>query len=302
MKANEIFSKTIKFVWFKIGLGILHTIVAILALLILTGLVTIAESLAIVWVIIIGFLYGAFAIIYQAIEFLLKAGHVAVVSSATVNGKVPEDMVNYAKQKVDVMQNFKSITAFYFLFMLVRGAARQIANVVMSVTSTVTTVIPGGSAISSLMRSFIKIFLGTIPEIILAYTFYKDNQRREKAALDGLRIFFKNFKLMTKSAFITSLLIVVFWAVFLIVFIGALFTALINFNFLAVLPILIIFFIAKVLKNAFIDSWIMVKMVHTYMSVAPNTQLQELDFEMYRKCSKYRRLEERAIEQKSEVA
>lgn len=293
MRPREIFSKTTKFVWLKLRANLVGGLAIILSIVIMIGLVTFFPVFTYLWLILGVLLMGIAIIILEIALFMLKASHVAVVTEAVVSGRIPDDMIAYGQKKVNV-HGWGSMASFYFLFRLIGGAAKQVSNFLTNALGGVMSSIPGGKLLSGLTKLFMYTFLDSVPETILAWTFYKSEERRIRTALQGLRIYLKNFKTMTKSAFVTALVIICVRLVFFVLVITALFTAIVTMNFWMLIPTILIAIIIKACKNAFLDSYIMVTTVGNFMQVAPTTQVKELDFDLYRKCNKYRRLEARA--------
>jgi len=143
--------------------------------------------------------------------------------------------------------------------------------------------IPGVSAIVSFVQLFIGIALGYIDECCLGYTFYKKEDGAFKAGCDGVAVYFQNAKHLLKSAAVTTLIVMgatfLAWLVpFLIM--AAICSAL---DISVFFGVLIACIVALVLKSAFVDSFMLVKTMVSYMQVAPST---EVTFDIYGKLCK----------------
>jgi hypothetical protein len=128
-------------------------------------------------------------------------------------------------------------------------------------------------AVVGLAKFFIDISLGYIDECCLGYTFYKKEQGAFKSAADGVVIYAQNWKKLLKDAVKTMVLVVVALIVIVLitfVALGLLFRILHWSGFVA---FVIACFIAWAIKFSFIDSYILVKMMTSYMEVAPVTQI-----------------------------
>ena len=140
--------------------------------------------------------------------------------------------------------------------------------------------IPGTDGVKSLMNMFLDISLGYIDECCLGYTFNHPEQNAYKSAADGVVIYAQNWKTLLKDATKTTLMVIIsIIAVTLVAFIifGGLFRL---FGWSGFVAFVISLFLAWTVKYAFIDSWILVKMMSSYMQVVPNTQIT---FDLYRK-------------------
>ena len=98
------------------------------------------------------------------------------------------------------------------------------------------------------MQTFIGIALGYVDECCLGYCFLKKDEGAFKASCDGVVIYFQNVKKLLKDA-----------------------------------AVILAVMVAIVIKSAFIDSFMLVKMMVSYMEVAPST---EITFDLYEKLSK----------------
>ena len=293
MRPKEIFSRTTTFVWLKLGANLAGGLVIILAIAIIATLATMMPGLAFVWLVLAVLIMGTAIIALEIVLFVLKAGHVAVVTEAVVTGNIPDNMVKYGREKVNV-HGFGTMISFYALFRLVGGAAKQVSNLLAGAMGNMLSFIPGGKLLTTLTKLLMYAFLDSVPETVLAWTFYKPEEGRIRTALQGLRIYLQNFKTMTKSAFSTALIIVGVRLVFFLIAISAFFLVIRTMNLWVVLPSIFGFMLIKACKNAFLDSYVMVSMVGNFMKVAPITVVKEPDFDLYRNCSKYRRLESQA--------
>lgn len=214
--------------------------------------------------------------------YLIKAAHIAVVSEAVTTGVIPENMVQVGKDMVK--SRFATSNVYIVLDKLVGGAVKQLQKAVGSVGSLLGD-IPGIGAIVNILQMFIGIALGYIDECCLGYTFYKKDEKAFKAGCDGVVIYFQNTKHLLKSAVGTTAIVLglsfVAWLIPFIIF-GLIFGA-IGVPFAWLFASLIAIIIAAAIKSAFIDSYMMVKTMVSYMSVAPSTQIT---FDIYDKLCK----------------
>lgn len=280
MKAKDIYFKTMKFVWMKLALGAAITAAAVilLAIFMLIGS-AIGEGtgmyiMLIIWLIVVAVIYR---LAMSYIGYMLKAGHVAVIASAVTTGQIPDNQFEYGKQMVK--SRFAASNVYFVVDRLVSGAVRQLQKVVGK-TGDLLSVIPGMKMITGFIQTFIGIALGYVDECCLGYCFLKPEDGAFKASCDGVIIYFQNAKKLLKDAAVTTLIVMVLtlvaWVLPLIIFISVF--QIFQWNLFAAILLAII--VAVVLKSAFIDSWMMVKMMVSYMEVAPST---EITFDLYGK-------------------
>lgn len=283
MKAKEVFSKTLVFGWIKLGLGLLNILIAVVLFAILMGISVLFASEgvgAVMFFIWLGAVGVVNFILNHYIGYLVKAGHVAVITMAFKTGTVPADPV--ATGKAMVKERFGTSNVYFALDKLIAGSVKQLQRTLGRLTSGLLGAIPGADGVKSLMNMFLDISLGYIDECCLGYTFYHPEQNAYKSAADGVVIYAQNWKTLLKDAAKTTgvviLSVIVVTLVAFIVF-GGLFRLLGWSGFVAFVISLLL---AWTVKYAFIDSWILVKMMSSYMQVAPNTPIT---FDLYGKLS-----------------
>ena len=235
--------------------------------------------LGLIWYILT---YGIFRAVMHYMGYLIKAAHIAVVAEAVTTGVIPENMVQVGKDMVK--SRFATSNVYIVLDKLVGGAVKQLQKTVGSVGSMLGD-IPGIGSIVNILQMFIGIALGYIDECCLGYTFYKKDEKAFKAGCDGVVIYFQNTKHLLKSAVGTTAIVIglsfVAWLIPFIIF-GLIFGA-IGVPFAWLFASLIAIIIAVAIKSAFIDSYMMVKTMVSYMSVAPSIQIT---FDIYDKLCK----------------
>ncbi|MCM1048783.1 MAG: hypothetical protein NC433_10195 [Clostridiales bacterium] len=287
MKANEVFKKTIKFVWLKLALGGCAIAFSIVLGLILIAISAISQNTTVVgyslmlWIVLSA---AALGISQYYLGYVLKAGHIAVVTQLLTTGNLPENQFEYGTQIVK--KKFATAAAYFAVDRLVSGAVRQI-NGGLDIVGNVLGKIPGMDSLVSLAKSIVGIALGNVDECCLAYTFYQEEQSAFKSAADGVVIYFQNWKTILKDALKTALIALVMSvaAWFLLMFVTLAFLGVLGmpgFDMFFVAVILAVM-IVLVVKSSVMDSYTMICMLCSYMQVAPTT---EITFDLYDKLCK----------------
>lgn len=179
-----------------------------------------------------------------------------------------------------VKERFGTSNVYFALDKLVAGSVKQLQRTLGRITDGLLGALPGADGVKSLMNMFLDISLGYVDECCLGYTFAHPEQNAYKSAADGVVIYFKNWKTLLKDAAkTTGVVILSFVAVTLVAFVlfGGLFRL---FGWSGFMAFIISLLFAYTVKYAFIDSWILVKMMSSYMQVAPTTQIT---FDLYDK-------------------
>lgn len=282
MKAKDVYFKTMIFVWLKLALGGAMFLISLILLAICLGLGSLGSGDGIIiaffiWLILVAAMYG---IVNRYVGYMLKAGHVAMVTTAVTTGTLPENQLQAATAMIK--ERFVTANVYFVVDRLVSGAVSQLQRGLQKIDDLLGK-IPGVSLIVSFAQLFVQIALGYVDECCLGYTFLHREQSAFKSAADGVVIYFQNWKKLLKDAAIMALIVMgVSFLTWLLPFL--LFTAIFAaFGIHWVFALIIGVIISAVIKSAFIDSWMMVKMMVSYMEVAPTTQIT---FDLYDKLCK----------------
>ena len=279
MNAKEIYLKTMPYTMAKLLLGLLTVLVSVALFAVLVGIGYLFGDggmiiMLLVWLGAIGVVR---LVIMHYFGYLVKAGHIAVITEAVATGKIPDNQIEYGKQMVK--ERFATSSIYFGVDKLITGAVRQIQKTIDK-AGNFLDFIPGMDALTGVLKLFVGISLGYVDECCLGYTFYNKKQGAFKSAADGVAIYTQSWKsLLGNAAKITITVIFSVAAITLVVFaaVGLLFTVL-DWNRIAAFVIALL--IAWTIKFAFIDSWILVKMMVAYINSAANTQIT---YDLYEK-------------------
>jgi len=289
MKPGQIYFKTMPFVWAKLLLALATVVISAVIFAVLMGIAWLFKSpqLALLMFFIwLGATKLVNFVLNHYLGYLVKAGHVAVITEAVVTGHVPDNQVSYGKDMVK--QRFGTSNVYFVLDKLVSGAVRQVQKMLEKVVGSFMGGVQGIGGVMAILKLFIGIALGYIDECCLGYTFYKKEQSAFKSAADGIVIYTQNWKKLLKSAAFTTVAVIVLLVIITLVSWG--FFAILSFPFrgkeyysyVVAVAFLLACFVAAVIKSAFIDSYVLVKMIVAYMQEAPTTQIS---FDLYGKLS-----------------
>ena len=275
MKAFDIYKKTMKFVWLKLALGGALFAAALILGGIFLLIATLAKNELVSLVLMLIWIFSILAmdnIITHYFGYLIKAGHIAIVSQAVTTGQIPDNQYQVAVSMVK--SRFAESSVYFLVDKLVSGAVKELQKGVGKVGDALDA-IPGMSAITNFVQIFIGIVLGYIDECCLGYTFYKQDQGAFKSACDGVTIYWKNKKKLLKDGAIMALVVMGITSVlFIIPLVIMVPLALLTDNTIVVVcAVIASAVIAGVIKSAFVDSWMMVKMMTSYMEEAPTTDV-----------------------------
>ncbi|MDR3299036.1 MAG: zinc ribbon domain-containing protein [Candidatus Accumulibacter sp.] len=280
MKAGDVFAKTMPFVWAKLLLGLAAVLISAALFGILMGLAWLFNSegvtgiMFLIWISAIGVVRF---VLMHYIGYMLKAGHIAVITVAVTTGQVPANQVSYGKQRVT--ERFATSNIYFAVDKLVSGAVKQIQKGIGKLGNALDF-IPGMGAVTGLAQYFIELSLGYIDECCLGYTFYQKEQGAFKSAADGVVIYAQNWKKLLENAAKTMAIVLLALAgitLALFIVIGLLFRL---FAWPGWVAFVIALLIALAIKFAFIDSFVLVRTMVSYMETAPTTVIT---FDLYGK-------------------
>lgn len=279
MKTKDVYLKTMKFVWLKLAFGaaVFAASLVVLGIFLLIGRLFGGSAMAVficLWLVFTGGIYR-FGMHY--VGYMLKAGHVAVIAETVTSGRLPANQFAYGKQAVT--ERFATSNVYFVIDNLVSGAVKQLQKVVGKIGGALN-MIPGMDSMTNILQTFIGIALGYVDECCLGYCFIKKEEGAFKASCDGVVIYFQNAKKLLKDAAVTTLIVVtatfLSWIVPFLVLSG-IFKI---FGWSVAIAAFLSIFVAVAIKLAFIDSYMMVKMMVSYMEVAPST---EITYDLYDK-------------------
>ncbi len=295
MSAFTIFKKTMKFVWIKLGLFLLVDLLFVVGGVIWLLICANTENVG-MWLISGGVILlidcSVARFIKRYLGYMVKAAHVSVVATAVTTGQIPENMVAYGTNMVK--SRFLTANVFFVLDRLVSGAVRQIQRVI-GILGGLLSFIPAMKTLSNIAQKFIEIALGYIDECCLGYVFLHPEEGSFKAAADGVAIYGHNIKHLLKDA-AKTLVIVLFVTILAAIIPAVIFIAIAQSvssmnGPVVIFCIAIAFLIGVAVKDAFLDSFMMINMMYSYLAVAPQTEFtSELYERLCKISSKYRTL------------
>jgi hypothetical protein len=148
------------------------------------------------------------AVMYLAREYILyvvKAGHIAVLIKLLEGEEMPEgrSQISYARE--EVTQRFAQASVLFGIDQLVKGVLRAITGLVRGIVSILP--IPGAQQLVALLRAFLRIAVGFIDEVILAYAIRTKSDNAWASAQTGVVLYAQNYKPMLKNAALLALIV-----------------------------------------------------------------------------------------------
>ena len=206
MKTKDVYLKTMKFVWLKLALGGAMILFALITMAIFLAIGSLGKGggVAIAFWLWLFLVCGVFVWVQRYFGYMLKAGHIAMVTTAVTTGSLPDNQLEAAKSMVK--ERFATTNVYFVVDRLVSGAVSQLQNGLQKIDNVLGG-IPGVSIVVSFAKMFVQIALGYVDECCLGYTFLHKEQSAFKSAADGVVIYFQNWKKLLKDAALTALIV-----------------------------------------------------------------------------------------------
>lgn len=146
--------------------------------------------------------FGIFgAIMYWAREYILyivKAGHIAVLVDLIDGKPLPEGKSQITHASQVVQQRFAQASVLFAIDQLIKGVIGAITGLVRGILSILP--IPGASQISGILHAFLRVAIGFIDEVILAYAIRTGSTNPWRSATEALVLYGQNYRVMLKNA------------------------------------------------------------------------------------------------------
>lgn len=156
-------------------------------------------------------------VLYLAREYILyivKAGHIAVLVKLLDGEPVPDgrSQIDFASEVVKA--RFAETSVLFAVDQLVKGVLGAIVGLIQGITAILP--IPGLQNIVGIIHAFLRLAVGLVDEIILAYAIRTGSTNPWASAQAALVLYTQNYKVMLRNA---AWLTLITWALALVVFI-----------------------------------------------------------------------------------
>ncbi len=269
MKPLAIYTQTAEFRRLKLFLGLGMMLLSTLLYIVMVALPALASEvlsyvLLPVWC---GVSIYLCVKIYRAIGYRIDAGHIAIITGTVSSGYVPNDALTFSGDMV--IQRFRSPKNYFHAKKLISGTVYEL-NEIFSRASSLVGDVPGMKMMVEIGRLFLRFHLTYMTRCCMAYIFFRSDEGLYLSATEGCAVFAINWKQLTKNATDVTILITVAIAVLTAV-LGIAFYALMGVMGLgayAYFGVIFAFMLVLAVKNAYLDSFLTVYFIHTYMRLA----------------------------------
>ncbi|WP_058306303.1 hypothetical protein [Gracilibacillus massiliensis] len=250
------------------------------------------SSAAFLFIMILSFgaIYGGLRFLERYVLYMVKIGHVAVITELLRTGKTPEGKGMVAYGKDQVTQNFGASNVAFVVDRMVHGAVRQIQRWIMRI-GNMFSFVPGSKNIIGIINAIMSVSLRYIDEAIMSYIFLQKSEENEKtvwkSASDGVVLYAQSWKGVLKAATGSVIFIYLFNIISFLIFVFPLMfvSKLISAGtpdlgtFLGFLAIIGAYVLTTLLKRALLDPIVTIIMVRAYQisinDLEPAVDLQQ---------------------------
>jgi hypothetical protein len=141
---------------------------------------------------------GAFVWIRKYMLYLLKAGHVAVLTKLITEGQLPEDKSQVQYGKEIVTEKFAQTNIMFALDSLIEGVVRAFNNTLNWLADLLP--VPGLESLMQLVNRVVQNATTYIDETVLSYNLARDDENPWRSSVDAVVYYAQNVKPVLKTA------------------------------------------------------------------------------------------------------
>lgn len=145
-----------------------------------------------------GLTAGAVYLLREYILYMLKAGHIAVMVQLLDGQAIPGGKSQMEHARSIVKSRFAQANVLFVMDQLIKGVIAAITGLVQGLTSLLP--IPGLQQLMGVMRAFLRVAVGLVDEVILAYAIRTESQNPWNSARTALVLYGQNASGMLKNA------------------------------------------------------------------------------------------------------
>lgn len=162
-----------------------------------------------------GLTSGVIFFLRDYLLYIVKAGHIAVMVELLDNKPIPggQGQIAYARQIVT--ERFGQASALFALDQLIKGVISVITGLFQGIASLLP--LPGLDRIMAVVRAYLKVAVGLVDEVILAYAIRTRSDNAWESAHDGLVLYAQNARpMLINAAWVTMITWILSFVVFLL--------------------------------------------------------------------------------------
>lgn len=166
---------------------------------------------------------GASTVLFFLREYILyivKAGHIAVMVELMDGNQIPQGRPQIAHASKIVKERFVEANVLFAMDRMIAGVIRLVTGMLEGLASLIP--IPALQNLVGVIKAFLKIALGFLDEIILAYAIRKKSDNPWESSQEALVYYAQNSKhILKNAAFLAVIVYVLSFVIFLVMLVPA---------------------------------------------------------------------------------
>lgn len=219
-----------------------------------------------VWIVALILPFPITRLLREYVLYVLRAGHVAVITELATIGHLPEGVGQIAWGREQVFKTFKEVSVLFMVDRLVLGVINSI-NGIMQTMGNVFSAVPGIQGLIRFAQVILKFSLTYVDEAILARNFRMKNETVWQSAQSGLILYAQSWKEIVQAAIFLGFAAIFSYGVLLILFLVPLWGVGVTYPDFKLFFIGAAFLLAWAVKLALFDPWAMTNMILVYLTV-----------------------------------
>lgn len=231
----------------------------------------------------------------EYILYIVKAGHIAVMVELIDNRPMPEGRSQIGHAQAMVRERFAEASVLFAVDQLIKGVLRAITGLIRGVFTLLP--IPGVRQLVTILRAFLRVAVGFIDEVILAYGLRTRATDPWVSARTALVLYAQNHRAMLKNAAWITLFVYGLMAVlFLVMLAPAALIANLYPGGMSAAGVVIAFILAWAVKQAFLEPLAVACLLQAYFRTIDGQEPDpDWDARLEGMSSKFRELKDRAM-------
>lgn len=145
-----------------------------------------------------GLTAGVLYFLREYILYIVKAGHIAVMVELLDGRPMPEGRGQIAHARAMVTERFAQASVLFGVDQLIKGVLRALTGLVQGIVSLLP--VPAAQQMVGLLRAFLRVSVGLVDEVILAYAMRTRATNPWSSAQTALVLYAQNATSMMKNA------------------------------------------------------------------------------------------------------
>lgn len=231
----------------------------------------------------------------EYILYLVKAGHIAVLIELMDGGSVPGGQGQLTYGKETVKTRFAQSSILFGIDQLIKGVVRSITGLARGMINMLP--IPGLKPVAGIVNAFLKVAVGFIDEVILAYAIKTKSDNAWQSSRTALILYGQNWKIMLRNAaWLAGIIYLLTFIIFLLMLAPASLLVWLVPGSASAITLIFALLLAWAVKAAVLEPFAVTCMMEVYFKAiegqAPNP---EWEAKLEKMSGKFRKLKDRAL-------